>query len=237
MTYDFTPELQPTNNSCTQTATAMLLSHYDKTFNVAKIIADAAVQKNENGDDFGSSMQQLAVYCIEKGYKVEMYSFDALILDFTWADLSNEDLLEKLEKIKDVRDVASLGKQFTKQYIEEYIDFVSKGGSLIIKPFPTKELLVELLQQGPLCVAVNYTTMQGTGHAKNTGLRADVQDDLENDITTHVVLVYGQDEDGNFMISDPWGDPQQNVLSSDQLIASIMAAQWLCDNILFRIIK
>lgn len=180
-------------------------------------------------------MQQLAVYCLEQGYEVELYSFDAIILDLSWGGLSNQKLLEKLEKIKDSRDVKNLGKSGTRQYIEEYIAFIKKGGKLIIKPYPTTQLLTDLVKQGPLCVAISHPTMTGAGHTKSVGLRKDVQEDLKNGISTHAVLAYGQNEAGDYLISDPWGHPQSYTATSDQLIASIMAAQWLCDNIVFRI--
>lgn len=227
--HDFVSELQPTNVSCTQTSTAMLLSHYDVEYNVTRILQSSPTE------DFGSSMQQLAIYCIDQGYDVEMYSFDARILDFTWSNLSNDKLVEKLKKIKAVRNVESLGKKLTQQYVEEYIDFIKKGGKLNIQPYPTRELLTQLVTEGPLCVALNFTTLLGTGHSKNVGLRTSEHDDLDNDVTTHAVMVYGLDDNNNFLLSDPWGNPQLNIATSDQLIASIMAAQWLCDNILFRI--
>lgn len=228
--HDFTPELQPTNVSCTQATTAMLLSHYDSKYSVARVLADSPADK-----EFGSTMQQLATYCIKQGYNVEMFSFDARILDFTWSGLSREELVAKLERVKSVRNIESLGKQLTEQYVADYIEFLNKGGKLYIDPYPTRELLVRLVNEGPICVAVNFTTLLGTGHSKNVGLRASQQDDLDNEVTTHAVLVYGQDDDGNFLLADPWGEPQFNVATSDQLIASIMAAQWLCDNIIFRV--
>lgn len=233
--HSFTPLLQPTNYSCTQTATAMLLSYYNPDINLGAIIQDAPVQLLDDGSAAGSSMQQLATYCLDQGYGVELYNFDSLLLDLSWGNLSTGELIQKLLLVKDTRSIASLGKKFTEQYIEEYITFIQKGGSLIIKPYPTRELIKKLLIEGPICVAVNYTTMQGTGHTKNSGLRKDIQDDTENDVSTHVILLYGIDENDNFLICDPWGDPQSNVLSSDQLIASIMATQWLCDNSFFRL--
>ena len=208
----------------------MLLSHYDSKYSVARVLADSPADK-----EFGSTMQQLATYCIKQGYNVEMYSFDARILDFTWSGLSREELVAKLERVKSVRNIESLGKQLTEQYVADYIEFLNKGGKLYIDPYPTRELLVRLVNEGPICVAVNFTTLLGTGHSKNVGLRASQQDDLDNEVTTHAVLVYGQDDDGNFLLADPWGEPQFNVATSDQLIASIMAAQWLCDNIIFRV--
>lgn len=210
----------------------MLLSHYGSSVTPDKILAQSGTS-----EEFGSSMQQLAIYCIEQDYKVEMYSFDSLILDFTWTSLSPDDLITKLEKIKNTRDVASLGKNLTRQYIEEYIDFVHKGGKLIIKPYPTIELISSLLTEGPICVAVNHPTMSGDGHNTSIGLRTSEQNDLENEITTHAILLYGQDTAGNFLAADPWGSPAKRVLTPDQLIASIMAAQWLCDDMLFRIVR
>lgn len=229
--HDITSELQPTNVSCTQTATAMLLSHYDEKFNVARVLQDVPTQ------DFGSSMQELAIYCIKQGYEVEMYSFDTRILDLSWAGLSDNDLVMKLEKVKYVRNIDSLGKTFTEQYVEDYIQFIKNGGSLSILPYPNSDLLRRLVREGPICVAVNYTTLYGAGHTRDMGLRKSVQDDLENGITTHAIVVYGENDSGEFLISDPYGDPKKSTVTSDQLIASIMAAQWLCDNMLFRIVK
>lgn len=227
--HNFVSELQPTNVSCTQTATAMLLSHFDKKYNTATVL------QSSPATEFGSSMQQLAIYCLDQGYDVDMYSFDTRILDLTWSNLSSDALIEKFEKIKTVRNIESLGKNVTQQYIEGYVEFIKKEGKLYIQPYPTRELLKQLVTEGPVCVAVNYTTLLGAGHTKNLGLRASEQDDFENEVTTHAVLVYGLDDDNNFLVSDPWGDPQFNTVTSDQLIASIMAAQWLCDNVFFRI--
>lgn len=230
--HNFTPFLQPTNVSCTQTATAILLSHYEPSVTPDTVLAQSGANK-----EFGSSMQQLATYCIDQGYSVEMRSFDSLILDFTWSSLLPKDLIAKLELIKDVRNVASLGPDMTRHYIEEYITFIRRGGQLVIHPYPTVGSIGKLLAEGPICVAVNYTTMSGDGHSTNVGLRESQPNELDNDVTTHAILVYGQDEDGNFLIADPWGNPATRTLAPDQLIASIMAAQWLCDNIFFRIIK
>ncbi|HTE22823.1 MAG TPA: hypothetical protein VK674_07365 [Candidatus Limnocylindria bacterium] len=233
--HTFSAMLQPTNHACTQAATAMLLSHYDPSVTVAQVMRESPTQKKDDGNEAGSSMQRLATYCLDKGYEVELYSFDAIILDLSWRNLSDQELLKKLEKIKESREVKNLGKGSTRQLIEEYIAFIKKGGKLIIKPYPDTQLLSDLIKQGPLCVAISHPTMTGAGHTKSLGVREDVQDDLENGISTHAVLAYGQDKAGNYLISDPWGDPQDYTATPDQLIASIMAAQWLCDNIIFRI--
>jgi len=227
--------LQPTNHACTQAATAMLLSHYDPSATIAQVMQESPTQKKDDGSEAGSNMQQLAAYCLDKGYEVELYSFDAIILDLSWRDLSGQELLKKLEKVKDSREVKNLGKGPTRQYIEEYIAFIKKGGKLTIKPYPTTQLLTDLVGRGPLCVAISHPTMIGTGHTKGIGVRQDVQDDLKNGISTHALLVYGQNQAGDYMISDPWGHPQDYTATPDQLIASIMAAQWLCDNMFFRI--
>lgn len=232
--HDYNLILQPTNVSCTQTATAMMLSHYDKTVNLTEIL-EKTVSKDESGEETGSSMQQLGTYCLDQGYDVELYSFDSLILDLSWSQMPSSQLIEKLELVREHRNVASLGENSTKNYIKEYLAFLKKGGTLIIESHPTSSLLKKLVSDGPVCAAVSHPTMAQSGHTSNTGLRRDIQNDLENDISTHAVLIYGCDDNGNFLIADPWGNPEIRTLTSEHLIASIMSAQWLCDNILFRI--
>lgn len=131
------------------------------------------------------------------------------------------------------RLVASLGKAETRHYIDDYCAFIEAGGKLKILPYPEKSLIDALIAQAPLCVAVNYPTLRKRGHTRTVGVRHDIDDDTINDITTHAVIVYGIDENGEYNVADPWGGPALYTVSPDHLVASIMAAQWLCDNMLF----
>lgn len=82
-------QLQPTNVTCAQVATAMLLHWFDKTTTVEGVL-QANPAPIIDGKPSGSTMQALASYCRALQYDVTLYSFDAMLLDVQWNDMSDE---------------------------------------------------------------------------------------------------------------------------------------------------
>jgi hypothetical protein len=48
--------------------------------------------------------------------------------------------------------------------------------------------------------------------------------------------MYGNDENGNFLIADPWEKPGRHVIEADVMVAAIGTAQLECDNQVFQLI-
>lgn len=228
---------QPTNHTCSQTALSILLSYYGEELTPEEIAQQVAVTKNEKGEDWGTITQQLATWCLERGYAVDMYSFDFQTLDLSWADLSNDKLLERLKAAKGVREIPILGKHFTSEYLQSYIDFITAGGALTLEPYVRSQLLYELLAQGPIFASVNFNVLYNSGRSLNTGLRKTKPDDLKGGLINHSLVIYGNTEDGDFLIADPWVEPGKHAVDPERMLGAIAAAQIECDNLVFTVTR
>ena len=136
---------------------------------------------------------------------------------------------------KDGWVVPGIGEEWTKQYTQSYIDFVSAGGDLHVQPAVTTKLLYELLETGPFLPCVSYSTLYGAARSKNTDEIKSVDDDINGRAMNHSIVVYGNDDNGNFLIADPWKNPGLHTIEPERMLAAISTAQIECDNLLFQI--
>lgn len=194
------------------------------------------VNKGDNGEDWGTITQHLATWCLSQGFDVVMYSSDFQILDLSWQGLSSDELVGKLNAIKGHRDIPVLGKDFSEMYIQSYIDFIQAGGKLHIEPFITTALLDRLLANGPILTSVCMNIFLGLGRrVSNAGLRVDKIDDVNGDLSNHSIVVHGKDDEGKYLVADPWKEQGMYAFDPEKLVLSIQAAQLECDNLLFQI--
>jgi hypothetical protein len=228
---------QSTNNNCSQTALSILLSYYDiaKQMSAEEIMQQIPVNKDEKGEDWGTINQQLATWCIGQGFAVELYTFDCQAIDLSWADLDQDQLLARIEATKPVRDVPSLGRQWSEIYLRSYADFVKAGGQLFIKPYVTTVLLYELLKRGPILLCVCFNTLHNKGRSTYPGVREIVPDDVNGKVTNHTIVIFGITEKGDFEIADPWEKPGFHTIDPERMLCAITAAQIECDNLLFQL--
>lgn len=229
--HQITPHLQPTNNRCGYAALATLLSHYDKSFSVEELISKVPQPKDNLGKTYGSLTAQLADWCQTEGLQVTMFASDMYVLDLSWKSYDSNKLLQRLIKVHDKRTSPLLDKYWMGMYEQAYIDFLEHGGELQVKQFISSDLLLKLLQKGPIFVNVCSAVSSGNGRTVSPKLRSSIPDDIHGTIVTHSVVAYGINKAGNFLIADPWyGDV---ILSPEELVLSIAAAQIECDNQIF----
>lgn len=233
--HEVTHYYQPTNHSCSQSAMAILLSFFGKSLTPEEIMTKIPVNKNDKGEDWGTINQQLATWCLSQGFDVEMYTADFEVIDLSWAKLPKEKLLERMELAKDRREVPALGKEWSKIYTQSYIDFVNAGGQLHIQPYMTTKLLNDLLPSSPLLLCVCYNVLYNSGRSKDTSLRKSEPDDLSGKLTNHSIVIYGKDDNGNYLIADPWKEPGLHDVEPERMLAAMTAAQMECDNLLFQL--
>jgi hypothetical protein len=228
---------QTTNNNCSQTALSILLSHFRDATSAEEITQAVPVNADENGDPWGSIAQQLATWCVSRGYSVVMYTFDCQVIDMSWRTLGSQKLLDRIDAAMAARDVPSLGATWSKLYLQSYANFVRAGGSLHIEPFVSSKLLSSLLKNGPIMTSVCFNTMYGIGRTKETGLRQISEDDVGGKIFNHSIVIHGITDEGDFIIADPWQQPGRHVVNPERLICAITAAQIECDNLLFQLAR
>lgn len=97
ISWDVKPQTQPTSTTCSPTALSILLDHYKDNIGPLEIEAVVPQCLDENGKKMGTINQQLATWCIHRGYDVSMYTFDCQIIDQSWSKLSKDKLLERLK--------------------------------------------------------------------------------------------------------------------------------------------
>lgn len=233
--YKVTQQYQPTNSTCSPTALSVLLEHYGKKIGPLDIEAKVPQSVNDKGEKIGTINQQLATWCLSQDFKVALYTFDCQVIDQSWGKLSAEQQLERMKLRKDGWVVPSMGEEWTKQYTQAYIDFIEAGGELHIQPAVTSKLLYKLLETGPFLPCVSYSTMYGAGRSVNEGEIKSTDDDVNGRATNHSIVVYGNDEAGNFLIADSWKKPGLHTIEPDRMIAAISTAQIECDNLLFQL--
>lgn len=213
----------------------MLLSHFGRTITPEEVIASVPVRKRANGEDWGTPMQEIARWCLGEGFAVELHSADFQVLDTSWAKLSPDDVIGRMEAAKAVRDIPSLGKESSELYMQTYIDLVRAGGKLVIEPYISSHLLDELLAQGPIIASLCFNVLHQTGRVRSPGLRENVADDIAGGLANHAVVVYGKGDHGQYLVADPWQQPGRLTFEPERLLSAMCAAQMECDNVLFQI--
>ena len=228
--------LQPTNNTCGYAALATYLSYYGLDATPEELVRKVPQPTDQQGNPTGSITSKLITWCQSQNLQCKLYTFDCMIIDLTWAKLNREQVIERLNAVKDVRNVRGHGdKHWSKVYIESYIEMLQSGAGLQIEPYPTTELLYKLLEQGPVYTNVVAPVLYNNGRKRHFGVRQDELDDIAGIIGTHSLVIYGNDEAGNFLLADPWAGLQQATPSA--VIATMEAAQIECDNMCFQIEK
>jgi len=234
--HSVTHHFQPTNTTCSQTALSILLSHYEIKIGPLDIEEQVPQSLNEKGEKNGTINQQLATWCQQNGFDVSLYTFDCQVIDQSWASLDKNKLLKRLRLRKSGWVVPGMGELWTKEYTQSYIDFIEADGELIIQPCVTTKLLYELLDIGPILPCITYSTMYATGRSV-LDQQTDRKDDINGRAGNHSIVIYGYDDNGNFLVADPERKPGMHVIEPERMLGAISTAQIECDNLLFQIRK
>ncbi len=233
--YPIAHQLQTQNLNCGQTALSMLLTSMGNTKSIDECMTIVSNYDGHKGSEWGSLAIDAATACARLGYKVTFYSFDNRITDFSWSVMSAKQMLEKLQALENKLVIPSLGAELTNMYVQGYQKFLKTGGDLKVLAHPTTALLNELIEKAPFTPTVCFNTLHGRGKTRTTGLRETAPDDVNGVAATHAIVVYGRDEQGNFLFADPWETDGLLKVSAEQLAAAIMAAGRDCESVLFQV--
>ncbi len=231
ITHKVTHYYQPTNNTCGYAALAIFLSHFGKDFKPEDLVSQVPQPLSAEGNPQGSVTAQLADWTQAQGLQVHMYTSDMYILDLSWKDKSSTEIKERLEQVKSKRSVPIMDKHWVGVYEDAYLSMLSHGVDLTVVQFITTDLLYSLLEKGPIYTNICSTASTGRGRTRSPELRKDVIDDVDGRVSTHSVVIYGNDEDGNFLVADPWDGLM--TMPPEPMVLSIQAAQIECDNQIF----
>lgn len=233
-----THQYRPSITSCSPAALSILLSHYGIDAPVDEISKQVPQVENNEGQIRGHINQQMATWCISQGFNVVLYTFDCQVIDQSWSVLPKEGILEQLDSRRHGWIVPSLGKDWTIAYAESYVDFIVERGELVIKPSATTSLLYDLLAKGPVITCVSYSTLYGKGRTRiDDEVEKTILDDIDGQAMNHTIVIYGNDDQGRFLVADPCEKPGLQVIDPERMIAAISTAQIECDNLVFQLSK
>lgn len=231
ITHKVTHHYQPTNNTCGYAALAIFLSHYDMQYKPEELVGKVPQPKDAEGTSHGSVTAQLADWTQTQGFQVHMFVSDMYILDLSWKNKSSEQIKERLEQVKSRRKVPLMNSHWVNIYENAYLSMLNHGAEITVAQFITTELLYKLLKDGPVYTNICSTANSGNGRTVNPGLRETKVDDINGGVSTHSVVIYGNDEDGNFLVADPWDGLV--TTEPEHMVLSIATAQIECDNQIF----
>lgn len=225
-------QYQPTPTNCSQTALSIMLGHYDVSLTPQEIEKSVPQTQDSEGNDIGTVSQALATWCAEaQGFKTVMYTFDCQIIDQSWQDKSAAHIISRLQAgLANGWDAPGLGPDWSNEYRQAYIDYLQAGNRLVIQPSVTSKLLYKLVGQGPLFLNVCINTLYGQGRTKDNKLN-----DVQGRAWNHSIVLYGNDQEGNFLIADPIVKPGLHTVEAERMIAAVTASQTECDNLLFQL--
>ncbi|MDB5160840.1 MAG: Peptidase family protein [Candidatus Saccharibacteria bacterium] len=229
--YEVTHYYQPTNNTCGYAALAILLSYYGKKYKPEELVDKVPQPKDAEGTSHGSVTAQLADWCQTEGFQVHMYVSDMYILDLSWKDKSSAQIKERLEQVKSKRKISIMDSHWVGIYENAYLTMLDHGADLSVVQFITTELLNELLKKGPIYANICSSASSGKGRTTTPRLHEDVIDDVNGAISTHSVVIYGNNEEGSYLVADPWYGLM--VIKPELMVLAIEAAQIECDNQIF----
>lgn len=233
--HKITSHLQPTNSTCGYAALATLLSFYSKEITVEELLKDVEQPTDEDGNPVGSITTELVTWCLTKGLRSDLYSFDCEMLDIAWQSLAQEEIIKKINEHRTSRNVLGLGQSYAERYLDGYINMMKAGGKLTIMPYVTSELIDKLLKNAPVYANVCSNVMNSKGRTKNTALRQSEENDDKGSLNTHSIVIYGKDDESRYLIADPWRGLRK--LDAEALLCSITMAQIECDNMIFQLNK
>lgn len=174
-------------------------------------------------DEGGTLEVLLACHALKRGYKARIYTYNLHIFDPTWFQLSNEEIIVKLEEQLDYKK----GSKFKRATLA-YIDFLQRGGELRCTDL-TKGLLREYFEKGiPLLTGLSATYLYQSAREFSDEAGNSIYDDVRGYPMGHFVVLCGfADDQKQIVVADPYQENpffQNNYyeVKASHLLNSIM---------------
>lgn len=208
---------QPDDVTCGPTCLQAVYGYYGDDVSIESVIDEVEPLENR-----GSMAVLLGHHALERGYKATLYTYNLDVFDPTWFLSSDVDLREKLTRQAETKPLPIL--QFVTR---AYLRFLELGGELRYREL-NAELLVSLLERGPVLTGLSATYLYGCSREIDDDgqLR---YDDLRGVATGHFVVLYGYHPGTReVLVADPLhgnpfsGEHQHYAVGIDRLVGAIM---------------
>lgn len=214
---DLTMSSQPDDTTCGPTCLHSLYRYLGMDISLERVIAEID-QFDKGGGTLGVI---LAKHALQKDLDVVIYSYNLNVFDPTWFELSNEELIFKLELSLNSR------KKDLKYKIacNSYIEFLKLGGKIKFADLNPTLILKLLKSEGPILTGLSSTWLYQ--NMREEPITTDY-DDIEGEPAGHFVVVYGYDKETKQVnvadphLHNPIANHHYYYIPIDRLINSIL---------------
>lgn len=206
---------QPTETSCGPTCLYGIYRFYGINQPLEQIIRE--VEATEGGGTLGVL---LGNHALQKGFAVQMYTYNLRVFDPTWFPASPEQLAAKLKASLPYHRKAKL-----REAILAYTHFCEQGGQVCMEVLNGALIRKHLKRNQPILTGLSSTFLY---HVKRLNPETNQDDDLGGEAEGHFVLLAGYNqEDQTIQILDPYAhNPRDNSrcysVNMDELINAIL---------------
>ncbi|PVY40711.1 peptidase-C39 like family protein [Pontibacter virosus] len=209
---------QPDDSTCGPTSLHAVYRYFKDTISLSEVIKEVPYL-----DEGGTLEVLLACHALKRGYKARIYTYNLHIFDPTWFQLSNEEIIVKLEE----QLAFKKGTKFKRATLA-YIDFLQRGGELRCTDL-TKGLLREYFEKGiPLLTGLSATYLYQSSREFSDEEGNSIYDDVRGYPMGHFVVLCGfADDQKQIVVADPYQENpffQNNYyeVKASHLLNSIM---------------
>jgi hypothetical protein len=214
---------QPDDVTCGPTCLAKVYQYYG----FARPL-EAVIGETPRNPDGGTLAVNLGISALRHAFRPTIYPFGLRVFDPTWAHLSREALIAKL----DAR-AAAVDSRKLERAVAAYAEFLRLGGRVRFTEL-TPRLLVSILRRGhPILTGLSATYLYGTSREAQ-----ERYDDIAGNSAGHFVVVCGyRPRTGGFVVTDPFRNVPLSrtgryTVPAGRLIAAILLGDQTYDAVL-----
>lgn len=208
-------QAQPDDTTCGPTCLHAVYRYLGKKVPLARLIKE--VPRLEGGGVLGVN---LATDALRRGCEVTIHSYNLMVFDPTWFELSRTDLIAKLRAQVKVRRSAK-----RKLAIAAYIDFLASGGKISFAPLNGDLIRRYLDQNTPILTGLSSTYLY---QAMREFGPEDDPDDLRGHPTGHFVVLCGYNRKtrevsiADPLQANPHSPTRRYAIGVDRVLSSIL---------------
>ncbi len=191
---------QPDDTTCGPTSLHAVYRYFN-----CPVELDEVIQSVRFLEDGGTLAVMLGLDAISRGFQATVHSYNLKLLDPSWANLSNEVIIDKLEAQLKYKK----GIKF-KEETRAFQHYLKKGGQLNFDDL-TPALLNHYFEKNvPVLVGLSATYLYGSMREYTNSKNQSVFNDLKGEPMGHFVVLCGM-ENAKVFVADPYkGNPLSN---------------------------
>lgn len=189
---------QPDDSTCGPTSLHAVYRYFKDPISLGEVIRE--VPYLEEG---GTLEVLLACHALQRGYKATIYTYNLHIFDPTWFTLTNEEIIQKLEKQLEVKP----GKKKLARASKAYMEYLKLGGELRCEDLTVDKLKVFFERGVPMLTGLSATYLYRSAREYTDEIGNSVYDDVQGFPMGHFVVLCGFTDDlSRVVVADPYPD-------------------------------